>query len=437
MPDGRTAIEIVEYGPPAQVIGRIAGALGISTAAAEQKLRELGERLARAHSMERNPIQIVGKGVRALGIAGITNLGRGVELHIRPKFAGSTDEWQEDLLFLTLFTSYGHLDPLHRIVTRSGVENTLAELAARVLLGMITRNHRLPLKVRRRRVTHSFEPSGEIDPDILLNPTDEGWEQIVYEMSRDNEYWSTIHRGAMAVLPHVRDAHIATTLSNTVRRWGVPTAAPSMIRAKLPPRLAAWQGAYDLAYELGRSSGFAPAAGRFTGFEFTLNTWRMWQALIDRALVMSFGADRVSLQPAHAIGKSSRAGREVGIDVHPDAVLSDERGPLVVDAKYKGRGDKGFTGITPADRYEAMAFMQAVKSSRATLVMPSLTATHVGEPSILLQVDRLPTGSLVAVAIGVRGIAKSSGIRKFSATLRSAIQTIADTETALQGQSQA
>lgn len=424
MADGRLAIEIVEYGPPAHVIGRIADALGVSPAAAEQRLRKLGERLARAHSMDRSPIQIVGTGVRALGIAGIATLGRSVELHIRPKFAGSNDDWQEDLLFLALFTSYGHLDPLHRIATRPGAENTLAELAARVLLGMIARNHRLPLKVRRRRVIHSFEPADEVDMDVLLNPTDEGWEQTVYEMSRDNEYWSTIHGGAMAVLPHVRDAHVATTLSETVRRWGVPTTAPSMIRAKLPPRLAAWQAAYDLAYELARSSGFAPAAGRFAGFEFTLNTWRMWQALIDRTLIMSFGADRISLQPAHAIGKSVRAGREVDIDVHPDAVLSDDQDPLVIDAKYKGRIDKGFTGITPADRYEAMAFMQAVGAARATLVMPSLTAATVDEPAVLLQVDRLPTGSLAALAIGIRGIARNAGVRKFSLALRSAIASL-------------
>lgn len=414
-------IEVAEYGPPVTVTPRIAEALDISIAVAEQRLRSLGQRLARSHSLDKSPIRISGGTIQVVGIAGIVTLGSGLELHIRPKFAGTTDDWQEDLLFLALFTSYGHLDPLQRIASRAGARNTMAELVARILTGMIIRNHRLPLKVRRKSVIHSFEPLDEIDPDLLLNPTEEGWEQTVYEMVRDNEYWATIYGGAMAVLPHVRDVHVASTLSETVRRWGVPISNPSRIRAKLPPRLSPWQPAYDLAYELLRNSGFSPGAGRSATFEFTMNTWRMWEALIERVLIMAFGADRVTLQPSYPIGTSIRGRRSSDIDVVPDAVFVGEAGPLIIDAKYKGRSEKGFKGISPADRYEAMAFMQAVSCRKAVLVMPSLSGASVDDAAVRLQTDKLPTGLLTAVSMGVGGIAKSLGVRKVIKTVRDVI----------------
>ena len=111
------------------------------------------------------------------------------------------------------------------------------------LTATAARNHRTPLKARRRVTTETFEPLGEIDPDTLLNPGEEGWRQTFYAMSSDNEYWATIHAGAHALLGHVRDVQVAVMLRDAVGRWGSPAVRPSRIRRILPPRLSAWQRA--------------------------------------------------------------------------------------------------------------------------------------------------------------------------------------------------
>lgn len=417
----RGSFSLVEYGPPNPIIGELASLLDCSPADAEHQLRRAGERLQAQHSLSSNPIEINGNGVSAKGIAGIVSIGGNVELEIRPKFAAAGDDWKEDLLFLALFTVYGHVDLIRTISAAATSQNTMADLVGRVLLGLIHRNSRRPLRTRRAKNIFSFEPLAELDPEAILNPEDDGWPQRVYQMSLDNEWWGTIYVGIQALLPHLRDPNISGGLIDLVARWGRPLSRPSRIRKTLPPRLSSWQSVYDLSFELARGSSNAPSFGSLFTFGFTVETWRTWEALIERALVMAVGADMVALQKGHQFGTTSKSAKNSELNVHPDAVVSDVLGLHVIDAKYKGRHERGFEGISAQDRYEMLAFMHSVRTNRATLLYPSLVTAAVDAQPVELEVSTIPIGTVRAVALGVHGIGKPAGLFKFINSVATAI----------------
>lgn len=422
MPKAKQTFRLVEYGQPDQIVGDIAVCLGCTRGEAEQQLRRLGERLQAQHSLALNPIEITEKGVSVKGIAGTASLTPEIEIEIRPKFAAEGDDWREDILFLALFTTFGHIDLIRTINAAATPRNTMADLIARILLGLIAQNSRKPLKTRRATTVHSFEPLLELDPEALLNPEDDGWPQPIYQMSLDNQWWATIYAGIRSILPSVRDARIGSSLQDIIARSGRPRSKPSSIRRLLPPRLSAWQLAYDLSYELMRGASMAPGVGRFTTFGFTIETWRTWEALLERSLVMAVGANRVVLQGPHAFGRAIKAGRSSPLEVFPDAVVADGKGHLIVDAKYKGRSDRGFVGISAPDRYEMLAFMHSVGTDRAILLYPSLRAATVGSLPEALEISEVPMGTIKAIAVGIRGIGKPTGLYKFVETIGLAIK---------------
>ena len=424
VPSASRSFCLVEYGPPEMIIGDLAAHLGVLPAEAEQQLRKVGERLQAQHSLAANPIEINGSGVSAKRVAGTVAIGRNAELEIRPKFAAPGDEWQEDLLFLALFTAYGHVDLIRTVAAESTAQNTMADLVGRILFGLIGQNSRRPLKTRRASTTFSWEPLAELDPEAMLNPEDDGWPQRIYQMSFDNEWWATIHAGIQSLLPHLRDPSVSCGLTDLVARWRRPRTRPSIVRRLLPPRLSAWQSAYDLSYELSRGSSTAPSLGPFTTFGFTIDTWRTWEALIERALIMGFGANRVVLQMGHAFGTAKKGTKNSTLEVFPDAVIADADGLHIVDAKYKGRQERGFEGISASDRYEMLAFMHAVGTNRATLLYPSLSAAEVGEMPELAEITNVPLGTIRAVTLGIRKIGKPAGLFKFVHSISAAVEPV-------------
>lgn len=416
------SFSLLEYGPPVAIVGELAAHLGTTTADAEQQLRKIGERLQAQHSLAANPIEVNSNGVSAKHVAGTIAISRGAELEIRPKFAAPGDDWQEDLLFLALFTVYGHVDLIRTVAAATTSQNTMADLVGRILLGLIGQNSRRPLKTRRAATVFSYEPLSELNPEAMLNPEDDGWPQRIYQMSLDNEWWATIHAGILALLPHLRDPGITGGLTDLIARWGRPQTKPSIVRKTLPPRFAAWQSAYDLSYELTRGSSTSPSLGPLATFGFTVDTWRTWEALLERALVMAVGANRVALQIGHPFGTAAKNLQKTPLRVFPDAVISDAAGLHIIDAKYKGRYERGFEGISAADRYEMLAFMHAVGTDRATLLYPSLAAVPVDAAPEELELSTIPLGTIRAVALGIRGIGKPAGLYKFIRTVAAAVE---------------
>lgn len=418
---------IVEYGVPEPILAPLATALGSTSAEAEALLRRHGERLQRRHGLKDNPIVISREGVVAKGVSGIIALSPGIELEIRPKFSAPDDDWRADLVFLALSTRHGYVDPSIPISSLISGANSIADVVARVVIDAIDRNQKSPLKTRRSRTFESFEPDGEIDPDVLLNPGEEGWRQHSYAMSRDNEFWATICSGATVLRTHVRSVELAAKLADTISRWGRPVSSPSRFHRLLPPRLASWQRAYDLCFELARSASLAPGNGPHHTFEFTLDMWRSWETLIERALVSALGAARVDLQRELELGSLVRNDRKAMVTVRPDALVTHDD-VTVIDAKYKGRWNRDFEPVSAADRYEAIAFMHASGAKEVVLVYPSVHSSLVTDPPKVVQIESLPTGKLSAVAIGIRGLSGARGLSNFSERLRQALRS--DPETA-------
>lgn len=416
-----TVLTIPEYGAAAPIIPQLATALRITNAEAEVRLRKIGERLQQLHSLAGNPLEITNEGVVAKEIAGVIAITPRVEIEIRPKFARPDADWRTDLLFLALMTKYGRIDPFAAISSSISSPNGMADLVARVIVRAIERNHRTPLRMRRRIVFESFEPEGEVGADALLNPGADGWQQSRYATSRDNEYWATIYGGSATLLPHMKEIETAARLTSTITRYGRPTTAHSRIWRLLPPRLAAWQTPYNLCFELMRSASLAPSGSGQATFEFTLDMWRAWEALVQRGTVIAFGADKVSLQSPTRLGTTTREGRRNELIVIPDATVAGHP-PLVIDAKYKGRTERGPTRVSTSDRYEAIAFMLATGADRAILVYPSVADAHVGTPTEMVQREELPVGELIAVSIGLSGISAPGGMALISDRLKQAVE---------------
>lgn len=414
-------LKITEYGTPQPLIAQLAEAAGLTMDHAESAVIAAGERIRRQHRLRNNPIQIVGGQVKAEDVAGVISLHPGVDLEIVPKYAPVGVDWAADLLFLTLFTTYGRLDVLKPISAGIGKGNALAELAAHVLLDLIRANARTPLRLRQRVTFHSFEPDAEIDPEDMLAPEDEGWRQSGHKLTFDNRYVATLSGACKMLLPHVRSVAVRSQLSAQIMKFGRQTQKPLRGSSKLPPRLTRWQGAMDLALALLEGGSLSPKNGSMSTLGFTISTWRTWEALIERALIIGIGGSKVRPQPTLMLGTATRGALTKDVPVQPDAVITTLRGDLVMDAKYKGRADQPLVGISASDRYEIMAFMLAAKTRRAALVYPSLLDEDACGVWRCFEKMEMPSGEARAYTICVNGISQPGGFTAFMSGLRNIV----------------
>ncbi|MFV0622667.1 hypothetical protein ACBY01_01470 [Sphingomonas sp. ac-8] len=336
-----------------------------------------------------------------------------MDLQIIPKYACDGVNWASDLLFLSLFTTFGRLDALHSIAAGMGEENALAELAARVLLELVARNARSPLRIRRRVTFTSFEPDEDIDPDDMLIPEDEGWTQTGYRLTFDNEYASTLSSACRVLLPHVRRLETRAMLTAQISRFGPQTHEPLRVMHRLPSRLAKWQTALELALAILGGNSLSPQSGSLSTLGFSVSTWRTWEALIERSLVLGLGGAAVRLQPRLELGTLRRGDNEVDILVQPDAMIAAASGDLVIDAKYKGRADQSRTTVSSTDRYEILAFMLAAGSAKAALIYPSTNGNELCGSWKKFETFKIPSGTVSAFTLNMTGISSPGGFTTF------------------------
>lgn len=415
-------LRIREYGPPQPLILQLSELTGMSIARSEAAIVVAGERLRVQHRLRNNPIQIVGGLVRVEDVAGVVSLTTTVDLEMIPKFVPDGADWASDVLFLSLFTKYGRLDPLRPIAAGPGKANALAELAARTLLGMIRGNARTPLRQRQKVTFQSFEPDGEIDAENMLAPEDEGWVQSEYRLTLDNRYVATLAAACRLLVPHVRNIATRSLLSHQIARLGRQTADPLFRSARMPPRLSRWQDAIDLASALIADGGLSPLSGRLSTLGFTISTWRTWETLIERALVIGMGGASVALQPTIRLGSSARSGVVRDVVVQPDAVVTTDKGVIIADAKYKGRADQPLVGISTADRYEVLGFMMASNSRKAALIYPAAVDHMTCGNHHRFERLTLPTGCVSAHTIGISGISEPGGFAAFTQGVRRIVE---------------
>lgn len=420
-------ISVSEWRLAQDLIGQYAAARKVSVAEAETGIRQLGERVQKSLHLQKSPLEISANGVLAKGVAGVVGIDRDFEVEIVPKYAATDGaHWRQDLLFMSMLSKHGNLLLQNHIRASSSGANDLTTLVAEVFLRLFHGNRRAPLKTYRFTRFTDFALDGEFDPEDLLFPEAEGFTQHHYDFDTNNEYSATVRAAVIELCGRVRDPALYSRLRIVSAQLNSVRAPPSVIRRTLPARLRRWQELYDLSFDVARGFGLSPGDSLHRLPGFVVNTWQLWQDLVGRALVLSFGSEAASLQHEYEVGRSLRNGRPSRVTVTPDAVLGDRSPPVIVDAKYKGRSDSGNDGIGTPDFYEVLAFMRAASATQAILVYPA-TDRHPGKTGateVLERIDMKNGDVLWAVALEVNGISAPGGFAAFVEGLKARIQAL-------------
>ena len=416
-------LPLIEYGQAPWTVSGAAAGFGVSPAALLEHLARATPRIQAALGSRNVRLDIDADHVRAEGFAGLLRLTAGIELEVAPKFLGTADlTWREDFFAIATLTRFGRLLPAEALHARRGRQDDLATLAARALVEMVNENRRRPLRTYRRSRTIEFSGDGEVDPESLLLPAPDGFQLEHYTLTRQNSFNATIQAAATALIPDVKDAETRLCLERVARQFGAQATGPDVGRQRLlPGRSRSWQAVYDLSCDVLEGFGVRYGTGASIAPGYLLDTWRAWQDLMGMGLRLALAGILVRSQASHRLGWRSREGVGRPATVTPDFLVGSSP-PVVVDAKYKGRADRGRSAIREGDLYEALAFLEAVGAARAVLLYPAIIrgATPATGPGSCHTFERIEVSSreVIGVEVEVRGISKPGGLDKLGRGLR-------------------
>jgi hypothetical protein len=359
----------------------------------------------------------------------MVRLGRGIELEIRPKFLdGVNDSWREDFLFIAMATQFGRVLPREALAAATSERADLSDLVARAMVQLFDRSYRRPLRLYRQRDWRGWEIDGEVDPESLYLPTDEGFAQEGLHLDKGNPFNRTISTGMKALLPSLRSSDARQSLSHRLNRLGPQQDAGKLRTGRLPTRHSHWQDLFDLCQAVSGDKRLAYGDGG-PGFlpGFLLDTASAWESL------MLMGA-RLGL-PSRTVGKRSHpfgivqypTGDRVELNATPDiSVSGGAEGPFIADAKYKA---VDASELSRADLYELLAFMRAAGCMVGLLLYPSTAVpTASATPGETVPFARLDVDGRLVVAchVDVRGLSQREGLwrfgRRFGAGILEAIK---------------
>jgi 5-methylcytosine-specific restriction endonuclease McrBC regulatory subunit McrC len=285
---------------------------------------------------------------------------------------------------------------------------------------MYREHKRRPLRTYAHRRAQEFSVDGDVDPVDLIVDNPDGFEQIVLELTSDNEDNAVLATAVTALLPEVRDAETRKQLLSMQRSLGPQRAARRATPRRLPSRDRHWQAAYDLAVQVLNGFGLGYTPEHLLAPGFILRTWRTWQALVESALESGMPSATVVGQRRYKLGeRSSQA-----LDVTPDVVIAeDDNRRLVVDAKYRTR-----EGTTPAidasDVYETLAFMEATGTRGAVLLYPRPSSSGLPRAvgaSEAFETITVGSRRITGLLVELRGISGTDGYGQFVERLANAV----------------
>lgn len=387
-------------------------------------------RVRRLLRLETSPVSWTDAGLQFQNIAGILAVAPQLELEIAPKFLGNSPGWREDFFLLATLSAHGRLLDREGLSSSSHETSDLATLIGRNLVEVYNQNRRRPLRAYRRLSHTSFSIEGDFEPESLSVPDEDGFDQEVTTFTSENIYNTTIGRAAARLSTIVPDVETRARLERMARALPDRRSALRLRDRRLPSRSRSWQPVYDLAVDVLRGFGgtFDPKSLFAPGF--VVRTWQVWEDLVSWGLRLEFGAMRLSLQRQYRLGSRTVAGKDSAVNVRPDAVLSvdTEDGPrlVIVDSKYKGNADRLDRSVSTSDIYEALAFSRATGISNITLVYPMMVGVGQGVPARVGHANTIATISvddteIRAIEVGVCGISKTGGLRRFARSLRSEV----------------
>lgn len=427
---------LVEHGEPIEIVASMVEASSLSRSRVLELLHIAGDRVAKALGFSQSPLLIHGNTVKAVDFAGLLRVAPGLEIEIVPKFLGGHEAgWREDFFFLAMLSRHGRLLASDRLRALTSPTSDLATLIARALIQMFWEHHRRPIRTYRKRMTFEFAIEGDVEAEELRVPDPEGFRQEIVRYDRSNEFNAVIKAAVLALLRLVRDPETLAMLQRISHLLGEQSAVRSLQARRLPSRARNWQATYELALDVLRGFGLTFNGGSAVAPGFVLDTWRVWEDLLTISMRSVLGGESALAQKAYPLGSRRRSDGnswfpDRTVLVRPDLTLQGAAhgfGVLLVDAKYKGRIDKGRQRIVESDLYESLAFAAASNTQQVALLYPRLASEPrqpVGSTSFLEHVNAGGC-DVWGLEAEVRGISKSGGLRNFSEQLFNSLKTSA------------
>lgn len=391
---------------------------GIDASQVPSLVRTAGERISASLRLSEAPLWLDGDSLIASGIAGLIRLAPNVELEVAPKFLGVTwPSWREDFFLIANLARSGIVLPRERISARPGPRDDLVSLIARTLVEMFEHRRRRPIRVYGAHKDHRWALDGDVDPESILLPGSDGFSVESMSLSLENPFNAIISAGAYKLVPDVRDGVVQRQLLRMRHRLGPQGHNRVSRTSRVPARHATWQAVHDLSAEVLRGYGVRLEPGPLAAPGFVMRTWLVWEQLVTTALRLGARPARVADHPEFVIGHHEDGSP---VAVTPDALLHHPNGKRVlVDAKYKGRTDKG-QRISAGDLYEALAFLEASSLDAIDLVYPLVGSQSPPLPvgtSVILDTVRVRGKVVRALGVECRGISWRGGLDRFCSAL--------------------
>lgn len=378
---------------------------------------------------KRDPLQIYDGRLRALGIAGVIQLTRNVELEIVPKFLGNDagTEWKATLYMLSTLSKHGSILTAERITASTSYLNSLYEIAGRILAQEYLKCRRKPLRQYRKERFWDYAIDDEIELSVLFERHTDGIEQSRMRFDRLNAYNATIREAMKIVQPFTTDSQVKNILSTAVSELG-HQGLPSKQRLSIPARNKEWQPAYDLSFDIVKGLGSSYDVGRFVAPGFVVDTWQLWEWLVTTG--MRIGNTKHTILPQSSVcwGHKVTTSAKYSVNVFPDieVVTKDsELTPLyLLDAKYKLIKNAMTGEIERDDLYEAFAFCSATDTNEIVLVYPADDLADI--PGYVKKCSTYYVKDVMihVVQVAFGSIKEKGGIYAFSANLSSGIEEV-------------
>lgn len=428
---GTVRATLVEYSDPQPVLQKIAMDLGAESAFVRDQIISAGERVARILSLSNNPICVSGTKIQVANVAGLLRVGPRLELEIAPKFLGTTwVNWREDFFFISMLSRHGRLLANERLGSAVGAKENLATLVARAMIVMYWENQRRPLRTYRLARIEDFVVDGEVDPESIVLPSVDGYEQQLVTYDRRNIYNAAILSAAYTLIPETRDPQTQRQLIRVAEYLSPQLSISHARHCLVPNRAKRWQALHDLAIDILRGFGIAYNKESARAPGYILDTWRVWEDLLTIALRMSLGSNNLDIQRSIALGVRETIepnGRKVSKNalVTPDIYMKDGT-EIVLDAKYKGRISDARNRILESDLYEALAFAAAAKRRKVLLLYPAIargnTPKDVGTTTVFERIT-VDDVSVIGIEVEVRGISRTGALKHFANNIKKGCRT--------------
>ena len=391
-------------------------------------INQLNNKLKKMLDIKSDTFVLDGKSVFAKDAAGIFRLGN-LEVEIVPKFLGiNQNNWKDDFLQLLLLTHSGSILYSDHIGGGTNVYSSLYDVLAAEFIDMFAQNRKYYIRQYRKEEFFDYNIEGEIDFESIYERHPDGIRQFSSKFDKANVYNATISMAAAIIKNKVKRTDNILGLNNIISFLGKQENYDFAYKVPLKSRDRRWKNLYDVSYEIVKGMSFTYHDKRkvVNAPGYVFSTWQIWQDIIEHALVVGLKEKKVRAQMPCTLGKrwETESKKQI-VEVRPDIVIQDKKTgitELLVDAKYKGKYNKGFS-VSNADIYEGMAFSTATGCRMLILLYPRTDNDIALEPGELevfntVEVDEL---QIIGAKVEMTGIAAPGGISKFIRNLSSAI----------------